>query len=421
MISFIIPKDLVPPEPVLEKANNFLEDFKPFEILNGTKLVLFFDKKSEAYYFICHLSAKVLVNSCDLQASLDGMDDDEIVYKLNRDITEDKSAFKDMVRDAELGRSFEDIVTEYDTTYQEDWPLKIYGGQHRIKAIVDTLEKVSNTYHGIRVYFNLSREQKVEIATINNTSIAVSNDLLDRMREQMVGTELRDWCQKVGLLPEEQDFADKKSPDIPTVRIARTLIVNIYQGSQAKDIDELHQPILCKSGGMDEKYLEVRKKIKWSNKALQKMGEEFAKLHKMQISRVQNRTKDTSGEFARKALSLAVVSSWAFAAGLFQNNKDKLQTHYSLPDKVSAPNDPLNAKALSQARLKGVDPDTYRGLGARTSAKELGRMLEVFLVHASLPDTTTTKGINLKLANAAIKSYEAKKATYEAKKALGNI
>ena len=63
-------------------------------------------------------------------------------------------------------------------------------------------------------------------------------------------------------------------------------------------------------------------------------------------------------------------------------HQNYLKTHYALPDSVVAPDDPLNAKALSLARMKGIDPDTYRGLGARNSPSELGRMLEVFLVQA---------------------------------------
>ena len=79
--------------------------------------------------------------------------------------------------------------------------------------------------------------------------------------------------------------------------------------------------------------------------------------------------------------------------------------------------DPLNAKALSQARLKGTDPDTYRGLGTRNSSKELGRMLEVFLVVAQKNKDKITK----ELANAAIQSYEAKRAVHEADKVLRKI
>ena len=80
--------------------------------------------------------------------------------------------------------------------------------------------------------------------------------------------------------------------------------------------------------------------------------------------------------------------------------------------------DPLNATALSTARLKGVDPDTYRGIATRINRTELGRMLEVFLLQAI---RARRRGITKKLANAAIKSFEAKKRTQEAEKAVKGL
>lgn len=413
----IIPKDVKSNNEIVEKVNEFIKSFEPYETKSGSKLLLYFDEKSKAYYLICHIESSTLVKNSDLESSLDTNDDDEI-YKLNRDITEDEIAYRYMESDAIEGRRFEDMVIEYDMSYRSEKPLKVYGGQHRIRAITKAEEKYkSSVAHGVRVYFNLSRTQKVEIATINNTSIAVPNDLLDRMREQLLGSELRDWCQNVGLLDKGEDFSDRKSPDAPTVRIARTLLVNFYLGLDAQE-DNFHQPVICKSGGLDETYKDVREKINWSDKHIRNMGEEFARLHKIQRERVSKREKDKNAEFARKALSLAVVASWSYAAGLFQRNPDFLKRHYALPDSVSAPDDPLNAKALSEARLKGIDPDTYRGLGTRSSPTELGRMLEVFLVQATI---SSKKRIVKDLANAAIQSYEAKRATYEASKALKKI
>jgi hypothetical protein len=413
---FIIPQGLKPTAETTKKVRQFISAVEPHEVINGAPLILYFDEKSEAYYVVCHITASALVALCDLEASLDSNEEDEI-YKLNRDITEDQAAYKTMESDAARGRSFEDLVTEYDPSYRSKQPLKVYGGQHRIRAITKATDKKGLTVHGIRVYFNLSREQKVEIATINNTSIAVPNDLLDRMREQLLGSELRDWCQEVGLLDKGEDFADRKSPDAPTVRVARTLLVNFYAGLDAKD-DDFHQPIVCKSGGEDEAYMKVRINADWTDARLIAMGKEFARLHNCQRERVSNRDTDKNAEFARKALSLSVVAGWAYAAGFLQRSPDYLRHHYSLPDTVSAPDDPLNAKALSQARLKGTDPDTYRGLGTRSSPPELGRMLEVFLVQAM---KASKKRITKDLAQAAIQSYEAKRATYEASKILKKI
>lgn len=412
--SIVIPHKQPPPHTVVKKVDDFLKAFPPYEVNSG-KLHLFLDEKSVAYYLSCHLEGRILAASCDTEASLDS--DDEIC-KLNRDVREDEAAYQLMEKDALKGRSFEDIVLEYDTSYRAKKPLKVYGGQHRLRAIANAQQQKGAALHGVRVYFALSREQKVEIATINNTAIAVPNDLLDRMREQLLGEELREWCQKAGLLEEETDFADRRSPDRPTVRLARTLLINFFLGKEAPPSRDLHQPVLCKSGDtMDSEYLRVRNQIAWSDVDLMTMGTEFSRLHKAQMETVSSREEDSNAEFARKALSLSVVASWAFASGLFQRQPAHLKSLYSLPDNVTPPDDPLNAKALSQARLKPTDPDTYRGLGTRSGAKELGRMLEVFLVLA----TKDKKRITEKLANAAIRSYETKKAVHETNKVLEKI
>lgn len=415
--NLIIPSKLKPCSKVKSLMKEFIKTFSIYEIENGGNLILYFDHKSSAYYLICHLQSQDLIKHTDLEATLELDNEDDVIYKLNREITEDQAAFTAMEEDSKEGRSFEDMVIEYDKSYRPSKPLKVYGGQHRIRAITNAQEESSTISHGIRVYFDLDRNQKVEIATINNTSIAVPNDLLDRMREQLLGAELREWCQKVGLLNSNQDFSDRKSPDVPTVRIARTILVN-YSVGKEKKLDDFHQPLIAKSGGDDEKYLEIRAIINWNDTNLIEMGKQFAKLHKIQRQTIINRDKDNFAEFARKALSLAVVSSWSYAAGLFQNHQELIKNLYCLPDSVSAPEDPLNAKALSLARLKGTDPDTYRGLGTRSSSNELGRMLEVFLV---LCTKAPQKRITQKLANAAIQSYEAKKAVQAADKAIGKI
>lgn len=416
---YVVPNDLMLAPKVAENLEKFLQKFSPIESQNGIPLLLHYDKKSEASYVVCHLLGKILAQYSDIEATLDAQSEDDVLYKLNRDITEDKVAYKQMEHDARKGRSFEDIVIEFDESYRPSKPLKIYGGQHRIRAITKAWEEERvSVPHGVRVYFALTREQKIEIATVNNTSIAVSNDLLDRMREQMIGPELRKWCQTVGLLEKGQDFSDHRDPDIPTVRIARTLVVNYHLGLKAEEIDAFHQPIVCKSGGLDETYEKIRPEINWKDESFLEMGRQFARLHKVQRERVRNRDFDNYAEFARKAFSYAVVAAWAYAAGLFQRAPEYLKVLYDLPDSVPEPDDPLNAKALSEARLKGVDPDSYRGLGTRNNPQERGRMLEVFLVLAT---KAKKKVITKKLANAAIQSYEAKRAKYEADKALERI
>jgi hypothetical protein len=412
----IISSELNPSAEIIDSVNDFLDNFQPYEIKLGAPLVLHLDEKSNSYYIICHIDAYTLVSHIDLRASLDGSEGGEI-YRLNREISETHIAYRQMARDALDGRSFEDLVIEYDPSYRSDYPLKAYGGQHRLRAITNAIKSQKDILHGIRIYFNLDRDQKVEIAMVNNTSIAVSSNLLDRMREQLLGDELRTWGQTVGLLSSGQDFSDRRNPNVPTVRIARTLIVNYYKGQEAT-LKSMYQPVVCKSGGFDENYLDIRKKIEWNSKDLIDMGWAFATLHKTQKEVVLNREKDNSLDFARKALSLAVVASWGYAAGLFQKSPKLLKILYDLPNSVSPPNDPLNAKALSGARLEGIDHYTYRGLGSRFGPNDLGRMLAVFILLAT---QATEKKITKKLANVAIQSYEAKVANYKVDKALGKL
>lgn len=206
MNNLIIVSAVKPSQEISKLITDFFTEFKPIEIQNGNKAHLLYDEKSKAFYCPCHIKSKDFCDAGDFNATIDDSEDDEL-YKLNREITENESAFTTMLSDAKQGRTFEDIVVEYDKSYNQHQPLKIYGGQHRIKAIQQAKTTKSETYHGLRVYFGLTKEQKVEIATINNTSITVSNDLLDRMKEQLLGSELRDFFQGIGLLQSGQDFS----------------------------------------------------------------------------------------------------------------------------------------------------------------------------------------------------------------------
>ena len=190
---------------------------------------------------------------------------------------------------------------------------------------------------------------------------------------------------------------------IPTVRIARTLVLNFYKGINGS-LTEVNDPVVAQSGGYDKDYEDLRTDIDWSDANLVEMGKAFCKLHKTQRETVNNRDKDKAAEYSRKAMSLTMVASWSFAAGLFQNEKTHLDILYNIPNVVNPPRDPLNAKALASAKFKGHDPDNYRGLATRISSKELGRMLEVFIIMA----TKNKKQIDLKLANIAIVAYETK-------------
>jgi hypothetical protein len=113
-------------------------------------------------------------------------------------------------------------------------------------------------------------------------------------------------------------------------------------------------------------------------------------------------------------MNAAVLSAWAYVAGLLSGNEVRLTRHYALSD--TAGRDPLNAVELSRARHR-TDPDTYRGLGFRTDPKERGRMVELFSLQAEDGAGISKRGIEL-----AIAKYHAKQAQLEVVKveARGN-
>ncbi len=295
------PEGVSPPQGFLERVIEMIHAFRPLEFQNGAPLIALFDEKSGAYYVNCHLSGTHLASKTDLDAVLDPDDTDE--YKLNRELIRDTYAYKAMERDARDGRRFEELVVEYDISYRPEKCLKVFGGQHRIQAIKQATKTKGDIHHGVRVYLGLSVSQRVEIATVNNTSIAVSADLLDRMREDLLGTELRSWCQQVGLLEKGADFADRRSAEgVPTVRIARTLVVNFHEGRNAKEDDYL-VPVVCSSGQeLDKNYSKVRGAIEWSDATLITMGKEFAGVHQTQREKILAKTQKRYIEFANKAI-----------------------------------------------------------------------------------------------------------------------
>jgi hypothetical protein len=360
-----------------------------------------------ALYSECHIDAEKLVSLSTTDVPLDPEDQPE--YRANRDIVADHTAFVAMKEDAKLRRSFSNVVAEFTTEFDEEHPLKIIGGQHRFEAIKEALANGVNELHGIKVYFGLTPEQRLDAQLISNTVIAVPSDLYDRMQETMRGPELRDWCQKVGLLTAGQDFADKRQRGAQiTVRAARTFILNYYLGEaySAGDFDKLDtSPTICKSGGVDNDWEQLRgsKKI-WKDAKLENAARAFAALVEAQRRAFQGKKKGNL-DFQEKALNYAVLSGWAYTAGLLTSNSTRLEKHFSLKDQVGR--DPLNAAALAKGK-HGTDPENYRGLGYRTDAKERGRLVELFYLQAEKGD-----GITGALIDLAIKKYHAKQAILE--------
>jgi hypothetical protein len=108
-------------------------------------------------------------------------------------------------------------------------------------------------------------------------------------------------------------------------------------------------------------------------------------------------------------MNYAVLSAWAYTAGLLSGNDKRLQRHYDF--KGTKNKDPLNAAALAKGRHK-TDADNYRGLGYRTDAKERGRFVELFHHQAEKGE-----GVNTSAISVAIAKYHAKQAELDVQKA----
>jgi hypothetical protein len=386
-------------------VEEFVETFQPLE--KGA-LFLLRDAKTGALYCECHIRASRLIPLATVDVPLDP--DDQADYRANREIVDNHIAFERMKSDATQGRSFSNLVAEYTMLYDAEHPLKIIGGQHRYNAIQGALDEGIDEYHGLKVYFGLDTDQRLDVQLISNTNIAVSSDLLDRMYETVKGPELRNWCQEVDLLLEGQDFADRKKRGLPiTVQAARTFILNYYRGREvnSKDFDRVQTtPIVAKTGGPDQDWDDFRTQHPdfVENEELKRAGREYAALLQTQRSYFLNRNsaERRSVDSAEKGLNIAILSAWAYVAGVLEKNEIRLKRHFALRDIKGK--DPLNSDALAKGRHK-TDPENYRGLGYRTDAKERGRFVELFFLQADKGE-----GINKKLVDLAIAKYHAKQA-----------
>jgi hypothetical protein len=341
--------------------------------------------------------------------------DEQGDYRANREVVENAPAFIKMKEDAKQRRSFSGIVTEYIHENGGDRPLKIIGGQHRYLSIQEALNSAIDEWHGIKVYLDLTLDQRLDAQLISNTVIAISTDLFDRMHETRSGPQLRDWCHATGLLPEGEDFADRRSRGgAITVQSARTFITSYYDGtkitSEQFDTEETI-PQLSLTGQHDPAWdqLKADHPDLWTDAALLRAGQEFARLIDTQRSFFKDRRPRPPIDYPEKASNLALVGGWAYVAGALKTNEVRLARHYGLADEKGR--DPLNAAALARGRHK-TDPENYRGLGYRTDLKERGRFAELFFVQAE--DGT---GITPNKVDVAIKKYHAKQAQMEVRKA----
>ncbi|SFO51404.1 hypothetical protein SAMN05216567_10124 [Variovorax sp. OK605] len=378
------------------------------EPLEKGHLVVLRDVRTGAIFVECHVRANYLIKLGTVDVPLDP--EEQAEYRANREIVEDHVAFEQMKEDALQKRTFSNLVCEFTRAFDSTRPLKIVGGQHRFTAIQGALSQGVDELHGLKVYFGLDNEQRIDVQLISNTNIAVSTDLFDRMQETLAGPQLRNWCQKAGLLPEGQDFADKRARAAPlTVRAARTFIVNYFlgQGVDPTKFDSSETtPIMSKSGSTDADWqaLKTQKPKLWDDAGLLAAGKAFAGLIGAQRDAFAPETTGKKGnlDFGEKALNYAVLSAWAFVAGVLYKNTPRLQRHFNLKDISSK--DPLNAAVLAKGRHK-TDSESYRGLGYRTDAKERGRLAELFFLQAE-----KGAGISSSLVDVAILKFHAKEA-----------
>jgi hypothetical protein len=415
-VKSVVPADLeAQAKDVTSSVQNFATRCEPLE---RDHLYLLIDARTLARYCECHIKADKLVANGTIDVPLDPEEQPE--YRANREIVEDHVAFERMKEDAGARRTFSNIVAEFSLVFDENHPIKIIGGQHRFTAIEEALANGTNEYHGVKVYFDLDPDQRLDLQLISNTNIAVSTDLFDRMQETLAGPELRIWCQAVGLLEKGQDFADKRDRSRPvTVRAARTFILNYFLGREVDSEAFEHTdttPVICKTGVLDIEWEKIKDHHKgmWRDSKLHAAGRAFAQLIEAQRKafapdNAKGKRKASNIDYAEKALNFAVLSSWAYTAGMLNANPVRLERHFALKDQTGK--DPLNAAALARGRHKS-DPENYRGLGYRTDAKERGRFVELFYLQSEKGD-----GISPALVDLAIKKYHAKLAASDVRQA----
>ncbi len=168
-----------------EAVLSFCEQFEPIE---REAIVVLVDDLTGAAFTECHVSAGLIVSKGTTDVPLDP--DESPEYRANRDVATSHAAFEQMKDDALKGRKFSNIVCEYAPSKPQS--LEVIGGQHRFEAIAIAMAAGEgvDVHHGLKVYFNLTKEQRLDVQVISNTNISVPTDLLDRMYATMEGKDL---------------------------------------------------------------------------------------------------------------------------------------------------------------------------------------------------------------------------------------
>jgi hypothetical protein len=398
---------------VEKTVKEFLKNVATLEKAQAAPVYIFQDGVKNSYYIRCAIEGKTVKSAVCLDARL--APEHGETFRDNREILLTHNTFLRMKDDAAKEREFSDIIAEYITSYLPETPLKVWGGQHRSRAIMDAYdEKKVSRYHGFRVYFCLSKEQRTELAFISNTSIAVSNDLFDRqLEETYMGPYLRRWCTKMGLLKQGDDFPDVGShAEKITTQSARSFLVNYFKGREIgkqiidAELDKnVYEPYLCQTGAfLDEEYRQLTEKMGaklWTDKGLNEAAKAFAAMHKAQYHAIKKSGKNSKA-FRMKAMVPSVLTAWSYVAGLLQSHPSRLKVHLTVPEAPKGVVDPLNAEEMATFRYY-QDIETYRGLGTRAIMKDRQRMAQVFLARSMDPEATLDK----KLLNQAVNQFAA--------------
>jgi hypothetical protein len=197
--------------------------------------------------------------------------------------------------------------------------------------------------------------------------------------------------------------------------MARTFITDYFLGTRVdvKRFDLTDStPVLCPTAGPDAEWekLKADNPKLWSNAGLLEAAREFSALVKAQRGAFSSATKPKpKPDYPEKAMNVAVMSAWAYVAGMLQGNATRLKRHFEL--RKATGKDPLNASALANGRHK-TDAENYRGLGYRTDPRERGRFVELFHYQAEQGSGITPSAIDI-----AIKQYHVKQAQLEVEKA----
>lgn len=383
----IFDKHATPKDQVARAVKECLGRVSTLEAEQDTPIIIFQDGVKGSYYVKCSMPAAEAANLCDLSARLDLSTEE--TFRANRELLLQHATYVKMEEDAAAGREFNDLIVEYSTQYDPETPLKVWGGQHRISAIRKAGVE-HNRYHGFRIYFALTKEQRTEVALISNTNISVSNDTFDRMIEETIyGDKLRQWCWEVGLLEEGENFPDSSRSERITVKLARSFVVNFYLGKKRgealapEELDtNVYEPQVAKTGvTIDSQYRSIMKEPDiLEDEALVEAGKRFAALHRAQRRAVESEGSTVTNlkSYRNKAFVLSVLCGWSHVAGVLQSHPDRLTNHYRIPRTTSSVPDPLNAEEMSKFKHSS-DPPTYRGIGTRSSLKERQRTAQLFL------------------------------------------